>query len=123
MEKHKFSEKQERFLKVYDAVGGNVSAACHQCNNMSRNTFYLWMKDDAFREAVRDIQEGLIDYAESQLMQQITAGNTTATIFYLKTKGKERGYVEKSEQDLSLDSKQPINISIVRDARCKDSSK
>ena len=35
--------------------------------------------------------------AESQLHKQILKGNTSATIFYLKTKGKNRGYVERHE--------------------------
>lgn len=116
------TERQEKFLKVLDAVGGNISAACHQCGGMSRNTFYEWKKEATFADAYNEIVEGLIDYAESQLMQQITAGNTSATIFFLKTKGKERGYVEKTEQELSLDARQPINISIVRDGRGKDSA-
>jgi len=31
------------------------------------------------------------------LHKQIGEGNTSATIFYLKTKGKNRGYVERQE--------------------------
>ena len=33
--------------------------------------------------------------AEDQLIKQIREGNLTATIFYLKTKGQARGYIEK----------------------------
>jgi hypothetical protein len=37
------------------------------------------------------------------------APNTSAIIFYLKTKGKHRGYVERTEQAIDLKS---INITI-----------
>ena len=42
-----------------------------------------------------------MDFAESQLHQQIKDGSVAATIFYLKTKGKKRGYIEKSELDVT----------------------
>ena len=38
-------------------------------------------------------------------------GNTSATIFYLKTKGKKRGYIERSELDLSSGD-EPIKINV-----------
>ena len=41
-----------------------------------------------------DVEEGLIDLCETKLMQQINEGNLTAIIFFLKTKGKQRGYIE-----------------------------
>lgn len=31
----------------------------------------------------------------------LKGGNTTATIFYLKTKGKKRGYVERREVEMT----------------------
>ena len=37
----------------------------------------------------------VLDFAESQLHKQIKDGNPSSTIFYLKTKGKNRGYYEK----------------------------
>ena len=52
-----------------------------------------------------------LDFAESQLHNQIKSGNTSATIFYLKTKGKKRGYVEKSELDITSGD-EPIKINI-----------
>ena len=38
-----------------------------------------------------------LDYAESKLVENIGKGDTTAIIFTLKTKGKSRGYIERSE--------------------------
>ena len=46
----------------------------------------------------RDIAaERLLDFAENRLYDQIADGNTVATIFFLKTKGRNLGYVEKLE--------------------------
>ena len=42
-----------------------------------------------------DTEEGLIDNAEDELQKLINLGNPIAIIFYLKTKGKKRGYDEK----------------------------
>ena len=44
-----------------------------------------------------DIADITLDFVESQLHQQIKDKDTAATIFYLKTKGKKRGYIEKQE--------------------------
>ena len=46
---------------------------------------------------VEDVENIALDFAESQLHKQISEGNTSGTIFYLKTKGKKRGYVERQE--------------------------
>ena len=53
--------------------------------------------DPEYRRAVQDVENVAIDFAESQLHQQIKGGNPTSTIFYLKTKGKKRGYEERQE--------------------------
>ena len=56
------------------------------------------MKDDKqFEKDVNEIQNIALDFAESQLHKQIGDGSTAATIFYLKTKGKKRGYIERQE--------------------------
>ena len=52
-----------------------------------------------------------LDFGETQLHAQIREGNTSATIFFLKTKGKRRGYIERSEMDLSSGD-EPIKISL-----------
>jgi hypothetical protein len=42
-------------------------------------------------------KERFLDFLESKLVEQINGGNTTSIIFALKTKGKNRGYVERQE--------------------------
>jgi hypothetical protein len=65
---------------------------------IARSTFYEWLNNDLnFAKEVADIQNVALDFAESQLHKQIGDGSTTATIFYLKTKGKNRGYIERQE--------------------------
>lgn len=76
---------------------GVVTAACKSVG-IARQTHYQWMQDDPeYKKAVDELSDVAIDFAESQLHKQIKDGNSTATIFYLKTKGKKRGYVERQE--------------------------
>jgi hypothetical protein len=55
------------------------------------------------KEALENEREGVKDFAEGKLIQQIDAGNVTAIIFYLKTQAKDRGYVEKQEISLLVE--------------------
>lgn len=77
---------------------GVVTTACESAG-LSRQTFYDYYKtDEDFKAAADDVENIALDFAESQLHKQIKDGNPTSTIFYLKTKGKRRGYVERIEQ-------------------------
>lgn len=79
---------------------GVVTSAC-KAVGVGRTTFYSYYNEDPeFKAAVDDIQDIAVDFAESQLHQQIKGGNVTATIFFLKTKGKRRGYVEQQEVNI-----------------------
>ena len=87
--------KKETFLAALLSSDGNISKACGQ-TNISRTTIYDWIKkDDGFKDKVSYVSEELLDMAEDQLLTMIRNGNLTATIFYLKTKGQARGYIEK----------------------------
>ncbi|MBL7881222.1 MAG: helix-turn-helix domain-containing protein [Chryseobacterium gambrini] len=84
--------KKKMVLKALEKSLAVVSSAC-QMANVNRQTFYNWLKSDSqFKEAYEEIKEISLDFAETSLFQQIGEYNTTATIFYLKTKGKHRGY-------------------------------
>ena len=89
--------KKKRLLKSLKDNHGFIANAC-EAAKISRKTFYNWIKeDDEFSEAVDEIQEGIVDEVENQLMNQIKEGNTTAAIFFLKTRAKHRGYIERAE--------------------------
>lgn len=91
--------KKTTFINALQKTFGNISKAC-KAADISRQTIYNWMGDDeSFKDAVENINEYIIDEVENHLFDQIKDGSTAATIFYLKTKAKHRGYVEKQEHD------------------------
>lgn len=95
-------EKQEQFLSHFRKSHGIVSFACQQVG-ITRACYYKWRENDPkFREKADEIEEETIDHVESKLYNAIDKGELTAIIFYLKTKGKKRGYVEKAEQSISV---------------------
>lgn len=111
--------RKKAFLKALEKSLGVVSDACKTID-IHRSTYYEWIaKDPEFRNEVEAIGELALDFAESKLFEMINgyehvivskegiptkvkdAPNMSGIIFYLKTKGKKRGYVERSEVELS----------------------
>jgi len=89
--------KKESILKALEQSLGVVTMACKKAD-VPRSTFYKWLNEDEdFAKEVKDIENIALDFAESQLHKQIADDSTSATIFYLKTKGKHRGYIERTE--------------------------
>jgi hypothetical protein len=65
---------------------------------INRTQHYDWInKDPKYAARVEELDNLALDFAESKLHAKIKAGDTTAIIFFLKTKGKKRGYVERQE--------------------------
>ena len=103
--------KKEAMLQALENSLGVVTVACKQ-SDTPRSTYYKWLKEDEqFAKDVKEIENIALDFAESQLHTQMKDGNTSATIFYLKTKGKKRGYIERSELDLTSGD-EPIKINV-----------
>ena len=103
--------KKESILEALEKSLGVVTMACKSAD-VPRSTYYKWLKEDeSFSKEVKDIENIALDFGESQLHKQIGDGNTSATIFFLKTKGKKRGYIERSELDLTSGD-EPIKINV-----------
>lgn len=62
----------------------------------SRKCVYSWLdRDPGIKEAFEQEKESTLDLAEEKLIEQIKEGNLTAIIFFLKCRGKNRGYIER----------------------------
>jgi predicted transcriptional regulator len=100
-------------LAALEATLGVVTLACKKAG-VKRSTHYRWMQEDEeYREQVDDIANIALDFAESKLHEKIKSGDTTSIIFYLKSKGKKRGYTERIEYEtdanVSLSGGVPID--------------
>ena len=93
---------KKAMLAAMEKSLGVVSTAARSAG-IDRKNHYNWMDSDAeYRQKVIDIDNIAIDFAESKLRLLIENGDVAATIFFLKTRGKSRGYVERSEYDVRV---------------------
>lgn len=92
-----FDTPKRELLIALKASLGIISTACEKAK-VSRQSYYNYCRDDVdFKLAVDDIIDRTGDFVEGKLLKKIEGGDTTATIFYCKTKLKNRGYVERVE--------------------------
>lgn len=102
---------KEKLLEALEVSLGIVTDAC-EITGLSRTQHYKWYKEDEeYRKAVDSIDNKFIDFAESHLKKQIENGSTQATTFFLRTRGRKRGYNEKQEIDVTSGN-EPIKINI-----------
>lgn len=123
------TEQQKRkLLDMLKTTLGVVETACQRAG-IGRTTHYDWLKrDKKYRAEVNSIEDVALDFGETQLhklMMGYTQPDTKvflnsdskqpilvpivkhigpdagAVIFFLKSKGKKRGYVEKSQVEHS----------------------
>ena len=89
--------KKRLFLEALTKTLGVVAPALREVG-IVRMTLSRWLNTDSDFKALYDEMDDLVlDFAESHLHQQIKAGIPASTIFFLKTKGKKRGYIERTE--------------------------
>lgn len=89
--------KKQEFLESLEKHNGVLKYALEDCD-LTRWMVGEWeRKDSVFKGAMDDVREAAIDYVERQLFAHMKRGSTAAVIFYLKTKAKHRGYVERQE--------------------------
>ena len=91
------SLKKVAMLEALEKSLGIVTTAA-KLAGIDRRTHYEWLATDIeYKTRVEDLRNVELDFAESSLHKRIKSGDTAATIFFLKTKGKKRGYVEGIE--------------------------
>ena len=100
-----------RLLNGLTKSRGIVTDAC-KIAGISTATYYKYYKNDPeFAEAAMLIQESNLDFVESKLYELISEKNISAVLFYLKCKGRGRGYIEQNDTNVNVNDIQ-IDLNI-----------
>ena len=108
--------KKAAMIKALGTTLGNVSDAICRLEEegitVGRTSHYRWLQEDEkYQQAVDNAADKTLDLVEKALIKQIKNGSVQATTFYLKTKGRGRGYTERQEVDVTSGD-EPISINI-----------
>ena len=107
---------KEAFIIAYKENFGNITIACESAG-VGRGQYKSWCdKDPEFRQRLAEIEpeEIMLDFGEHKLMERIAKGDTLATKFLLKTKGKRRGYIERQEVAHEGDVVKQITVNVLK---------
>lgn len=111
--KQKFTA-QQMVETIYESKG--ILAIAARKLACTRQTVHNYVNRYAtVKAALEDARETNVDYVEGKLMQAIDSGNIAAIMFFLKTQGKNRGYIERQEIDHS-----DVTIRVVRKNEIKN---
>ena len=110
---------QEQFLEAIKGTQGLVSKIQKKLGAATGET-WSWEtveryihKWEACEEAVKAEKEAMLDLAENNIFKALTQNDLATSKWYLRMKGKERGYVETQEiHNVNAD---PLNVNLQGD--------
>jgi hypothetical protein len=85
------------YVQAINDASGLITVAARRLNVDRTAIYKARQKHPQIAQAIEDARERMTDLAEGKLYSKINEGDMTAIIFYLKTQGKKRGYVERQE--------------------------
>ena len=95
--KAKTNNNKKIFIQALAEHRGIVTKAC-KATGISRTQVYKWRDEDpTFIDQINEVQQIVLDFAEDKLFEHIENDNVASLLFFLKCRGKERGYVERQE--------------------------
>lgn len=87
VERDSTRQAKDRFMAMFESIGGSSVSVATQQAGISRDTFYRWLKEDKeFKEKIDRIQYHLNDLVEDILMIKIMQGDGPSVRFYLSRK-------------------------------------
>jgi hypothetical protein len=101
---------KKKLLECLEQTFGVITAACKKAG-VSRASYYKWMLEPEFKEAVEDVNEIILDFVESRLLNNIKSGSERSIEFFLKSKGRKRGY--NNDLNIKSDGDNAININYI----------
>lgn len=92
---------------------GIVTPACKDVG-ISRDRFYHYYNtDNDFKKAVDEIYEIQTDFVENQLFKKIKEGSERSILFFMRYKGKKRGYTESIDITTGGENLNDIKITFI----------
>ena len=91
-------------IATLTACGGIVLHAAERLG-VARQTVHSWIAADPDLKAAHDgVSEELLDIAESNIIEKVRQGDLEATKFYLRSKGRARGWGDHTRVEATVNT-------------------
>lgn len=109
------TDRKEKLLEALERNLGLVTPSCREVD-INRDTFYRWCKEDEdFKKRVDEINDIQGDFVENELFKKIKQGSERSILFYMKYKGKNRGYTDSIDVTTNGENiNSDIKVNIIR---------
>ena len=115
MKNQKNPERTKKILLA--ALEKNLGLISQSCKEVGicRTVYYNYLKEDEeFKKRVDEINEATIDFVEGQLYNKIKEGSEKSILFYMRYKGKKRGYTESVDITSNGEKLSNVQIEIIK---------
>lgn len=103
----------KRIIEALKEAKGNMTLAAKMLGCTRQMIYKRSKTSKKIQDTIAESREVAVDNAESALQRAVLEGNFKAIAFTLRTIGRDRGYVERTEQEISGPRQTPVKIQLV----------